>query len=160
MDNMKDLSQLPHHEKKFFASALTKEDEWLEKLFSEYVKPLNGVQSNNSLKEIEQTVSKWKRSVTFKKLTSWKRYKRFLKHKIYIQPLGPFPDFFYQKDIFGIELRNCLKTFLELFLPGFVVDFLPVLNHNNLKISTRYHEKSKQLQLFLPGMVLCVFMFF
>ena len=152
MDSKKHFSKLPNYEEKFFNGILNNET-WVEKLYFKYNKPTSNGQNNNNnfYRENNQTVAQWRRLVNFKKITSLKRFKRLGKHKVYIQPLGPFPAQFRDDRRLCFDLQHSLKMFTELFFPGFIVDFLPIVEHNALNLKTRFHEKSKQLQLFLPG---------
>ena len=147
-----DVKKLPAEEREFFLNAEQKED-WVNLIFNHYKKPLSvgiGIQ-NQFLDNDNQTVKQWKNSIRLKKFTSLRTFKRLNKHKVYFQFVGPFPDYFYHQQEFSHEFTKCIKMFLELFFPGKNVIFMGEVNHKELQISTRIHECSQQLQLFLPG---------
>ena len=150
--DISEILGLPSEEREFFQN-VQKEEQWVNTIFTPYIKPLAigiGIQ-NQFIDNVNQTVNQWKNHTTFKKYTSFKRFKRGRKHKIYFTLIGPFPDYFFSHNEFSYELKNSIKLFLEIFFPGKTVVFIGDIDHRDLHIHTRIHEKSKQLQLFLPG---------
>lgn len=149
IDNIKKL----YAEERDFFLGVDSYEAWVDSVFKKYTKPLSvgiGLQ-NQFLDNVNQTVKQWRNSVLLKKITSLKTFKRLRKTKIYFQFIGPFPDYFYHQQQFNLEFSRCIKLFLEIFFPGKTVIFMGERNHKELDIGTRFHESSKQLQLFLPG---------
>jgi len=160
MDNS-EILLLPSEEREFFQNVENKE-EWVNTIFTPYIKPLAigiGIQ-NQFIDNVNQTVNQWKSHAILKKYTSLTRFKRGRKHKIYFTLIGPFPDYFFSHNAFSYEIKNSIKLFLETFFPGKTVVFMGNVDHTNLDIHTRYHDKSNQLQLFLPGMYSFIYYFF
>lgn len=143
----KKLKNLQAAEKKFY-------DLKINNLFLTYApQPVvahNNANGSHINAESRQSVSEWESYFTRNKYTSFTKFARSRKHKIYICLIGPFPDYFFENNII-LHLKECLKTFTEAFFPGMCIVFMDEkIDHREIKCQTRFHQKSKQKQLFLP----------
>ena len=104
----------------------------------------------NTVQEKAQSVDDWKRYTTWNKIIKPSKLFRERKHKIYIQPIGPFPETLKETNIF-ISMLETLKVFVEAFFPCLQVVFMETVDYKSISCKTRFHSKSKQKQLLVSG---------
>ena len=113
----------------------------------------NNVRRHCSREEEEvQSYSEWKVFMSWMKLSSWKNFKRLRKSVVYILPVGPFPEEMLSSLVSPqLTFLQSLVSFGEAFFMGISLKVLPVIEYKEIGCKTRFHSKTGQLQLLLPG---------
>lgn len=99
-----------------------------------------------------QSYAEWKIFMSWIKLSSWRYFRRLRKSVLYILPIGPFPDGMLSSLVSPqLTFLQALITFGESFFMGMSIKPLPVIEYKEIGCTTRLHNRTGQLQLFLPG---------
>uniref|UniRef100_T2MAA3 Archaemetzincin-2 n=1 Tax=Hydra vulgaris TaxID=6087 RepID=T2MAA3_HYDVU len=135
----KNLSKLPASEKRFY------ENPKMEDIFGPFIFIST---DQHTIKEKPQSVDDWKYYTSWSKIKKPSKFFRGKKHKIYVQPIGPFPEIFMKTNGF-ISMLETLKNFVEKFFPNLKVVFMDTIDYKSLPCKNRLHTKSKQRQLLI-----------
>ena len=98
-----------------------------------------------------QTYPAWKVQTCFRNLNRHQR-KRSKQRKIYMLPIGPFPEVLW-KPVEGMEVSifELLVTFAGIFFQGMTVILMDEIRVTEVKCKKRIHADTGKLQLLVTG---------
>ncbi|KAK3718285.1 hypothetical protein QZH41_010095, partial [Actinostola sp. cb2023] len=105
------------------------------------------------LAKLHQTFPQWKIQKDFQKL-HYRQRKRIRQKRIYMLPIGPFPDFVSAKiPCLKSSLFELLCKFVSNFYLGFEVELLDVVNVNEIQCKTRIHGGTGTRQILVADVL-------
>lgn len=100
-----------------------------------------------------QTYPEWKVQTCFRNLNRHQR-KRSKQRKIYILPIGPFPEVLW-KPVLGMEVSifDLIVNFAAVFFHGMTVKRMDEILATEVNCKKRMHPETEKLQLLVTGKV-------